>query len=226
MYKIGIFYLSNEGTERDNRMQDRFSKIDIRAERVPWVSKEWLIEKKYDSYEASGCQFGHLKMLKRFIETGYEYGCFLEDDVYLKKTFNKDIVNLINKMEELKLDLLLIGYLINYKPYEESNWHKVLDSSMILRYYDRLWGSQGYLITKNHATHLINKYNEDYLDRILKGENLTPFLADWTLTKDGNRALVWPMLAVEEGIVSKTEQDQIDFHKSCKDFSYNPQEYI
>lgn len=226
MDSVGVYYLSREGTDRDNRMQERFNKLNVIAQRVEWVSHEWLKEKGYYSYAAASCQFGHLKMLKCFVESKHEYACILEDDVYLKKSFTDDVTTLLNKIKQLNLDILLIGYLLNYKPYTENDHHKIIDTNMILRFPDDLWGSQGYLITRKHALYLINKYNENYLDRILAGENLTPFSADWTLTKDGNRAIVCPMLAVEEGIIASNHQGQINFHRSCTEFNYKPDEYV
>lgn len=39
---------------------------------------------------------------------------FLEDDVYISRNFSSDINHLLNKIDELKLDVLLVGYLLNY----------------------------------------------------------------------------------------------------------------
>jgi len=53
-----------------------------------------------------------------------------------------------------------------------------------------------------------------------------PFSADWTITKDGNRALIFPMLAVEDGKTRNCDSGQDIFHQSCHLYNYNPETFI
>ena len=54
-------------------------------------------------------------------------------------------------------------------------------------------------------------------DRIIKhGNNLTPFSADWIITKDTvNRAIIYPMLALEDGKSKYSHEGQQNFHDRC-----------
>jgi hypothetical protein len=59
---------------------------------------------------------------------------------------------------------------------------------------------------------------------------MTPFSADWTITKDGNRALITPCLAVENGKVEVAHfggsYEQYFFHKKCHEVQYDPDIFI
>jgi len=222
MDQLDFYFLSREGTDRDARMIHRFNTLMIPAQRVEWVSNDWLKQKGYDRYS---CPWGHFKMLSQFVNNSTkEFGMFFEDDVYLSKDLPTDLSFLINNMKKYKLDVLLTGYLIDRHPCKIDN-----SSIMTVGFYkfdNELWGSQSYILTKNHAKYLLNKYNENYLDRCLAGEKLVPFSPDWTITKDGNRAIVYPMYAVEEGNINSDHQGQINFHRSCTQFNYKKDYYI
>ena len=45
-----------------------------------------------------------------------------------------------------------------------------------------------------------------------------PFAADWTITKNGKRAFIYPPLAVEEGEINSPHEGQINFHRSYLKF--------
>lgn len=224
MDRIRTYYLSNKDSERDLRMKERFKILNIDANQIQWVNTEWLKSKGFDSHS---CQWGHIAMIKQFLEdikdTDINYGCFFEDDVYLHKHLPSDMSFLLNQISYSNLDVLLIGYLINYKPIavKSQGIHDILHSSSICRYDNELWGAQGYILTKGYAMYLVDKYNEEYLVRFLNGLERVPFASDWTITKDGNRALVYPMYAVEEGTMTGTHQGQVMFHKICHVMNYN-----
>ena len=41
-----------------------------------------------------------------------------------------------------------------------------------------------------------------------------------------NRAMIYPMLAVEEGFVNTDDPGQVWFHKHCAEVQYNSTDYI
>jgi GR25 family glycosyltransferase involved in LPS biosynthesis len=147
-----------------------------------------------------------------------------EDDIYLSKTFTSDLPQVIDIYTNLKLDVLLLSYLLPYKPSDT-------DSSFILKsgkfsihsFGDDLWGSQMYLVSKDVAKKMVDLYTIEFAM-----ENITkiPFSADWTLTKFGNRALITPMLAVEEGNVKTDHHGQVTFHLNCVRCNYDPDLYV
>jgi len=223
---VSFYYLSREGTERDIRMVNRFNLLNIPTQRVDWMDNDWLISKGYETFS---CMWGHIKMIKEFLASGKEYGIFFEDDVYIRKSLLKEIDIIITKIEEYQLDVLLLGYLINHSPLKSNNFNLFKGSGNIYEYHDELWGSQSYVLTRKHAKYIIDEYNEEYLDALIESEyddkKIVPFAPDWTITKDGKRAIVYPMYAVEEGNINTDHQDQINFHRSCFEFNYNSGEF-
>jgi len=79
-----------------------------------------------------------------------------------------------------------------------------------------------YLISRPYAIFLIEKYTTDWAQRNLH----KPYCSDWIITKNGNQALIYPPLGVEEGGVNTDNQGQIDFHKSCKEYLFNENNYL
>lgn len=224
MDEVSFYYLSDIGSERDLRMIKRFETLAIPAKRIECVPNSWLKERGYDN-SAYGCMWGHIKILNEFIDNSNASFCMVfENDVYINKNLVSDIPFLCNRMKILNLDILLTGYLINYNPGNFND--KTIDNIGFYNYDNDLWGSQSYIITRKHAKYIVGKYNEDYLKLTLIDKNLVPFAADWTITKDGNKAIVYPMYAVEEGNINSDHWGQINFHKSCKDFNYRESLYI
>ena len=84
-----------------------------------------------------------------------------------------------------------------------------------------MWGSQMYLLNRTTAQRFLEKYTVDYAMGTLLDPSLPHFSPDWTLTKDGDRGLVYPMLALEEGVVKTDDYGQQEFHKNCHDAHTN-----
>jgi len=105
---------------------------------------------------------------------------------------------------------MLLGYLITFIP---ENLHFQIQHETKNRKYCKfpndLWGSQMYLISRRHANTLLEKYTIDFAIANKK----IPFSPDWTITKDGNNVIAYPMLAVEEGDTKYIDQCEIEFHK-------------
>jgi hypothetical protein len=177
-------------------------------------------------------------MINKFInETDKEYGVFCEDDIYLDKELANDIPRLVEDFKALNLDVLLLGYLTKYKI---ETWFgeygvKQLHSEQQIKIHERnyhnypnhLWGGQMYMLSRTHAKNLLDKYYYDYAEKSLNAElQLTPFCSDWTITKDGNRAIVYPMYAVEDGKTHYEDGGQNNFHKDCFYCNYDPTQFI
>jgi hypothetical protein len=133
----------------------------------------------------------------------------------LKKTIYLELPKVLNDMKRLNLDVLLIGCLLEFLP--EQYCFQLIDTGYY-RYYNNIWGAQGFILTKNHAKYFIEKYTVNYILNHYKDEVIS---SDWIYTKHGNRALLWPCLVIEEGNVDTDHILQIKFHKICKDFLYN-----
>ncbi len=181
--------------------------------------------------------YGHLDMIKIFYEDNkIDYGIFCEDDIFIHKDFDKLIPNIIEDFRYLKLDVLLLGYLCNFKIDESYDGFNLKDSFYKSKinyayhnYTHYLWGTQMYMLSKENAKKILEKYDEfsNYAIKTLTDNSMTPFSSDWTITKDGNRALIYPCLAVEYG---KGNYDgcygQYIYHKNCHEFQYDPNIFI
>ena len=71
-----------------------------------------------------------------------------------------------------------------------------------------------YVLSKESAKILLDKYGlgSGYREKSLADRTMRPFASDWTITKHGKRALIYPMLAVENGRIQRI-QDAV--HAKC-----------
>ena len=70
-----------------------------------------------------------------------------------------------------------------------------------------------YMITRDYAKWVMENINN----------SLTPFSPDWTITKNGKRALIYPMLAIENGEGLYPDYGQHIFHLESHTFNYTPE---
>jgi hypothetical protein len=85
-----------------------------------------------------------------------------------------------------------------------------------------------YMLSRAQAQRIIEKYANGYADRFLANPNevFPPFSADWTITKEGNRRIVYPMLAIEDGKSNYDDEGQRIFHNSSHYVHKNVSNYI
>ena len=187
------------------------------------------------------CAYGHLDMITKFYyETDKDYGIFCEDDIYIHKELAIDLPSIIS---DNKFDILLLSYLLPFTVRSEYIGFELKAGSpktgkyKYHNYPDDTWGAQMYMMTREHAKYVIDTYSHDYADRTLiqlpinqlkcnlpvedcsvsnvQRCKLTPFSSDWLFTKDGNRALIAPILATEDNQSFYTDLGQREFHKKC-----------
>jgi len=216
-------------------MKNRFNQLDITCSFYDGVNNSDPRIFNNNGFGAWSCMIGHLDMIQTFYDNSEkEFGIFCEDDIFIHKDFVKILPDIIEDFKLIELDVLLLGYLIPFKISSEYNgfeFKSVNNDSNNLKYVynnypNDLWGSQMYMLTKKHAKYLLNNYNIEYAIRTLKDNTLQPFSADWIITKEGNRALIYPMLAVEMADKKSGHQGQDTFHENCKNVNYDPNMYI
>ena len=229
-------------------MSNRFSTLNINVEfydgvgfddkrlSIPLINKEEL-------KHIWSCMYGHLDMINKFVnETDKEYGVFCEDDIYLDKNLAIDIPLLVEDFKIMKLDVLLLGYLTMYNIGEFDHQFSVKkeygctknNSRKYHNYCNYLWGSQMYMLSRSQAQKVLEKYHSGYAEKTLNSDyhfsaSLQPFSADWTITKDGNRAIVYPMYAVEDAGLQSShigDNQQHIFHRGCFNFNYDRVKFI
>jgi len=160
----------------------------------------------------------HMDSIRHFAESSdaAEYCIICEDDILLCRNFAKEISHIIRDYNVLQLDILLLGYLLPYKITDDNGYFPLKLRTDAYSYYDfpqDLWGSQMYLISKRYATVLIEKYTLDYAVDTIETTHFSP---DWTITKCGNKSVIYPMLALEDGESSKAGlEGETSFHRRC-----------
>jgi hypothetical protein len=239
--KVSFYCINFNDDARRSKMIQRFSIHNINLE---FVNPVYTTDKRLNVGSGSSgagkditphkrtwsIMLQHLDSIQHFVEnTENDYLFLCEDDILISKNMTKDLPNIIYNFEELKLDVLLLGYLMHFKldkNHPHAEFPVIKDASDAddapYTYYGfpyHLWGSQMYLISRKHAVFLLNKYDINYALADLN----RPYNPDWTLTKDGARAMIYPMVALEEGATKTDHTGQNSFHKLCFDTNYDEQ---
>jgi GR25 family glycosyltransferase involved in LPS biosynthesis len=168
----------------------------------------------------------HLDSLRDFVfSNNGEYIIVCEDDIMVSKHLPNDLPEIIETYEQLELDVLLMGYLIPYKISDDNHYFPLKERNYKYSYHGYpgdIWGSQMYMVSKKHAEILLQKYTVE--TAILYSDE--PYSPDWTLTKCGNRAVIYPMVALEEGDTKCNLDSEIDYHQRCFKTHYVEREFI
>jgi hypothetical protein len=214
-----VFAFSFNNPERKARMNERFSKYAEKT--IYWVEPVELADPRVEfspsDKRTSAIMFSHLDMIRAFLEgSSAEYGIFCEDDIYIRKDFKQSIQVALQAHARLALDVLLAGYLINYKPVQVSyacGFSEAEAPFIFISYSDDVWGAQMYILDRQAAVKI--------LDRLSNPFTVPVFNPDWTITKFGRRAAMYPMLALEEGAVPSGDPAHVEYHNQCKDAHYD-----
>ena len=211
--KIGLLLNVHTGVQMsDQRLQ--FAGDDLPAKRLASVF------------------YGHLDNIAKFYETGKPYGLFCEDDVHLHKNLGKELPIIMGEFNAMQLDILLLGYMTT-KTIEwwQAGYSLVYDGAPASYRYHRYpqdqWGIHLFMISRSYAKTLLEVYDSGYAERAYKDPTLTCCNPDWTLSKySKNRALRYPMLAVEDGKGNYEHLGQDEFHRESHKKNYTDGEFL
>lgn len=219
MASVAVYAFSFNNPERMKRMNIRFESVGYPIHWVPPVlTSDARIPTDEPQKRTHAIMLNHLDMIVAFLASNNQYGIFCEDDIYIRRDFSVLMPSIIEGYKRHGLDVLLLGYLMNYVPLSIQTFrgHDLLETPpLFMNYDDGLWGSQMYMMDKTAALKVL----EAFQDVQSVKEFYSP---DWTITKFGKRALVYPMLAVEEGNVVTDHVGQQTFHKQCTAIHYDP----
>jgi GR25 family glycosyltransferase involved in LPS biosynthesis len=233
---IPIYIVSYKNKERKERMTDRFSKLnfnnvnfvkevhsnDDRIKCFSHLENYNKIEKRTWSI-----MLQHLDSIENFYQNNknYNYCIICEDDIFISKDISNKLQNIIKDFNSLSLDVLMLGYLLPFKlDINSSHFPPLLKNNTysIYNYPDDIWGTQMYMISREYAKFLLENFTNLYayynLDK--------PYNPDWIITKNGKRALIYPMFAVEEGVNLSDCYSQQQYHKLCFETHYIKENYI
>jgi hypothetical protein len=229
MNNCKIWCVSFNNDKYTNQMMNRFETIGV----------DYKINDGSVSFSKSNDKFcvinramlHQLQNIKEFLDSDYEYGIFSEYDVYIHKDFKKIVTDILPKFEEYKLDVLLLGYLFcepidKFCPFFGFKFLGEKNNYKFFSYPDDLWGAQMFLINKTYAKYLLDTYNEDYAHKEQVDSSLKPFSPDWTFTKDGKRAMLYPMIAVENGEKEFDHLGHKRLHHGTTKMFYDPEYFI
>ena len=218
---VNLYTFSYQNPGRRARMEERFEAEGLALEFVePVEATDSRIELAPPSQKRTwAIMWNHLDMLKAFLESDAEFGIFAEDDITIRRGLKALLPELTAVYRRLNLEILLRGYLLNYQPVTTTVHPEFvgLENYTYLNYNDSLWGSQMYLLDRKTAQKFLSTYTVEYARNCELNPSQPYFSPDWTLTKVGRRAAIYPMLAVEEGQVATSHEGQAAFHQQCRD---------
>ena len=224
------FYCLNFHEERKQKMVEKLEFFQIPITFYTGVRREdtriRFLENDSIRRTASIC-YGHLDMLSHFVNhSTKDIAIIMEDDILIKNTFVEDMQKAVDVVQRENIDLLLIGYLCSNPIHTYSNFPEIstkysTPEFMIMEYPDNTWGAQMYMITRGQARSLIEKYANGYLEKSLENSGMIPFSADWLLTKNGKRALLYPLRVIENGSMQYEDEGQEQCRKLCAKFTSN-----
>jgi hypothetical protein len=242
-----IYIVSFNDPERKSRMDERFKKNGLYAHYVKPVCNT---DPRISAYDINDFEkrvwsifFQHIDSWRQFYEeTNADYCIVCEDDIYISNRLKKQIPEVIQLFKEKSLDILLLSYLWQYngfddnffpvlcsnKPDEEPNENS--DKPDEWRYFelrgypDDLWGAHMYMVSREHVGRMLERYTPEYAFNCIETGN--HFNPDWQFTKWGNRAILSPMIGVEEGNVKTDHQGQINFHRECMRVNYSSEKFV
>jgi GR25 family glycosyltransferase involved in LPS biosynthesis len=144
----------------------------------------------------------HVDGIRDFYEnTNYDHCLIVEDDIHISKELTTDIQQIKKDFSEMNLDVLMLGCILVYKLDMNTHLHKayfpIVNNSGKYSYHnypDDIWGSHLYMISRTYAKMILEKFSTPYTEDSMK----IPYNPDMILTKVGKRALLNPMLAIEE----------------------------
>jgi GR25 family glycosyltransferase involved in LPS biosynthesis len=223
-YQVYCFSYKNE--LRYKEIKERFTTLDIDTHWIDAVGPEdsriFEANPKRGNPNADGCMYSHLRSIETFLKSDKEFGIFCEDDIYIRKSFKKDIHVAIDAMKRLDLHVILLGYLLNYIPVENKvNYHNVVETPFtFLNVFKETWGTQMYMLNRAGAEECLRLFST-----VKETEEYPWWAADWTITKLPKGACMYPMLAVEK-VYTITDDNNCRFHLKNQELNYNPEFYI
>lgn len=216
------FYCLSYYKENRNKMNDKFKNLKIKCKFYNGVKyNDNRINNKYNNHKKRqlSIMYGHLDIIYDFYfnTNNTQYAIICEDDVIIHKNIKDIIRKVIIDFNIMKLDILLLSYIAPYKILQ-NNFDNVyplkrdMPANSFYKYHDYpkyLSGTQMYMITRKYAKYILENYYLNY-NKIDK-----PFIIDKMILHNGNKALLYPMLAIENN-----EQND-PYHQLCHKIHYD-----
>ena len=236
--KTKIYCINFNDPERRQRMSDRFAAIGQSVhftkpvyETDPRIAAIDFAKYPHMNARTSAIMLQHLDSFREFLDTTdpdtARYCIVCEDDVLISRDFVREYEMAMDEFVKHQFNVLLLGCLQFFRLYIGATWYEHICTTpdlkfQIFRHPDHLWGSQMYVVSREWAEYLSNQYTVEYAQDT---PNL-PHNPDWIITKMGRRAMIYPMLAMEEGDTKIGDNSQRDFHQSVFIENYDETRFI
>jgi len=226
-----IYIVNYKDEERRRKMSQRIKSIGLDAHFIAPVSNTdpRICNQPISDFEKRSWSafFQHVDCMRDFLEnTTYDYCIVCEDDILLSRTLRDQIPQIIDLYDTSELDILLLSYLWPFDVAEDLYFPVLQRTSewKLQGYPDDLWGAHMYFFSKKHAKTMVERYTPEFA--LSEKQQGRPFCTDWQFTKFGKRALLVPMVGLEEGEVKTDHQGQIDFHRTVFRHHYREELFV
>nr|QBK89958.1 MAG: glycosyltransferase family 25 [Pithovirus LCPAC101] len=233
-------------TDRRKRMVNRFETSGI-LDKVTFIdaipSNSGLIdyyagytsnEKEKDKIKRNviSCKASHIKAIRQFLSDApsiyfegenenivNNYGIICEDDIMLSNDFLRRYEETIQNLPD-NTPLICLSYLI--WQYGDIKWSgKDRNIENICNIGKDVWGTQMYMISREYAIKVINKYDKD--NHTLQSENSGHILTSELITRKSGGYIAYPPLAIEDCIFSSiayVDHTRSNHIQALKSFGY------
>jgi len=212
-----VYIISYQNKDRRNRMTERFTKLgmtDVSFTQEVDQTDPRLASHSIENRRNASIMLQHLDSMRLFLSTTHEHCIVCEDDIHISTTLTEKLPSLVHDFVNMKLDVMMLGYILTfcidmntgfhqgYFPYVSGESENKITAHSYHSYPDDIWGSQMYMVSRSYASYLLANYDVSPSTKI----NYNP---DWIITKNGKRALIYPMLALEE----RSDRQNYDYGK-------------
>ena len=245
---VNFYCLSYKNPERTKSMESRFQSLGIPLIVYDGVQHD---DKRLTNPKLTlgvrrlwSITYGHLDMIQMFLESGKEFGIFMENDIVVRKDLIQKLPNVIEQINLGGIDFCLLGCMIvhhltswtnDYGPKYTKDGGIIYETNFPHKIYDYPWNQWGvhlYMMTRKGAERILETFGHEtqYADKNINNPD-KPFSPDWTISKcpGVSRCLVYPMLAVEDGSDSYehyADDAQYKFHMDTYKFNFIDDEFI
>jgi GR25 family glycosyltransferase involved in LPS biosynthesis len=217
------FYCLSYYKEKRDKMKKRFENLEINCNFYDGIkdSDERIKKFSYNNNKKRylSTMYGHLDIINDFYHNtnNIKYAVICEDDIIIHKDIKDLIRKILIDINIMDLDILLLSYMMPYKITVSDVFYKFclkrdLPINSFYKYHEYpkyISGTQMYIITRPYAKYILDNYycNDYKFD--------SPFIIDKILIHHGNRALLYPMLAIEN------DEQEDSYHKLCHKIHYS-----
>jgi GR25 family glycosyltransferase involved in LPS biosynthesis len=164
---------------------------------------------------------GFLLVLEKIVSGNEEISIVVEDDVQLRKDFSQLLPSVLDNFQRIAPDVMMLvyqnynfnhplsefGYLISqlqpapdFKTHRDQRTYydaRVFQHETMPVTFNKIWGTQMFMITKTFAQHVLTNYGLAYAESAILDQTKNVWSPDSIINKIGKTALINPMMGVE-----------------------------